>query len=348
MKRRPGLPLVKLALVGILPMWLKRIYYRARGATIGKNVSLGWFTVIDAPAIELLDDAAIAPFSFVRCRGPVKMGKRSRINSFVAIDTGRFELGDDSKIAEMVAVGGMLSPRSALIIGKRVAIHPHSFLNPTEPIVLEDDAGLATGTYVFTHGSWRNMLDGFPGTFGAVTFKRGSYIGARTFVRPGVTIGEYSAIGTGSVVTRSIPDRVVAVGAPCQVIKAENIQQYTLEQKNAFVLDWLREFAEFLVYLQYPARYESAEESASIAIDSPDASGPLRLVYERARSASPVAANVVVVLEPLTPAQRDALTLAGTAWFDIAGKSCFLVKHPLCDETRQFFSRFGVRFEPVN
>lgn len=347
MTRRPGLPLVKLALVGILPMWLKRAYYRSRGARIGKNVSLGWFTLIDSPSIELLDGAAIAPFSFVRCRGPVKMGKRSRINSFVAIDTGRFELGDDSKIAEMVAVGGMLSPRSALIIGKRVAIHPHSFLNPTEPIVLEDDSGLATGTYVYTHGSWRNMLDGFPGTFGPVTFKRGAYVGARTFVRPSVTVGEYSAIGTGSVITGDIPDRVVAVGAPCKVIKEENIQQYSLEQKHAFVLDWLKEFAEFLVYLGYPAQYERGADGALIVIDAPG-SAPLRLAYERARSASAAPASVVVVLEPLTNAQRDELTGTGVAWFDIGNKSCFLVNHPFCGETRQFFSRFGVRFDPVN
>ncbi len=356
MKTRPGLPLVKLALVGILPAWLTRIYYRARGARIGRNVSLGLFTLIDAPSIELADGAALAPFTIVRCRGPVTIGKRARINSFVVIDTGRFEIGDDSKIAEMVAVGGMLSPRSALLIGKRVAIHPHSFLNPTEPIVMEDDAGLATGTYVYTHGSWRNMLAGFPGTFGAVTINQGAYVGARTFIRPGITIGAYSAIGTASVVTRDIPDRVVAIGAPARVIRDETIHHYTLEQKNAFVLDWLQEFAEFLVYLGYPARYERGADAASIVIEAPGSTGSLRLLYARslATVASPARATVasparvVVALEPIATAQRDALARAGTAWFDIGSKSCFLVTHPLCTETRQFFSRFGVRFEPVN
>ena len=36
---------------------------------------------------------------------------------------------------------------------------------------------------------------------------------------PGVTIGENSVIGAGSVVTRDIPDNVVACGVPCRVMR---------------------------------------------------------------------------------------------------------------------------------
>ena len=36
---------------------------------------------------------------------------------------------------------------------------------------------------------------------------------------PGVTIGSNVVIGAGSVVTRDIPDNVVAVGNPCRVIR---------------------------------------------------------------------------------------------------------------------------------
>lgn len=35
----------------------------------------------------------------------------------------------------------------------------------------------------------------------------------------GVTIGNNSVIGAGSVVTKDIPDNVIAVGNPCRVIK---------------------------------------------------------------------------------------------------------------------------------
>ncbi len=45
------------------------------------------------------------------------------------------------------------------------------------------------------------------------------WIGANTVICPGVTIGDYSVIGAGSVVTRDIPSDVVAVGNPCRVIR---------------------------------------------------------------------------------------------------------------------------------
>jgi len=46
------------------------------------------------------------------------------------------------------------------------------------------------------------------------------YIGMRTIILPGVTIGNRCIIGAGSVVTRSIPDNTVAAGVPARVIKS--------------------------------------------------------------------------------------------------------------------------------
>lgn len=45
------------------------------------------------------------------------------------------------------------------------------------------------------------------------------WIGANAVVLPGVTIGDNSVIGAGSVVTKDIPANVVAVGNPCKVIR---------------------------------------------------------------------------------------------------------------------------------
>ena len=45
------------------------------------------------------------------------------------------------------------------------------------------------------------------------------WIGAGVIVLPGVTIGKNSVIGAGSVVTRDIPENVVAVGNPCRVMR---------------------------------------------------------------------------------------------------------------------------------
>ena len=46
------------------------------------------------------------------------------------------------------------------------------------------------------------------------------WIGGGAIICPGVTIGARSVIGAGSVVTRDIPDDVLAVGNPCRPIRS--------------------------------------------------------------------------------------------------------------------------------
>ena len=48
---------------------------------------------------------------------------------------------------------------------------------------------------------------------------RNCWIGAGALIMPGVTIGDNSVIGAGSVVTKDIPANVVAVGNPCRVMR---------------------------------------------------------------------------------------------------------------------------------
>ena len=52
-----------------------------------------------------------------------------------------------------------------------------------------------------------------------VTIGDNVWIGGSVTILPGVTIGSNVTIGAGSVVTKDIPDNVVAVGNPCKVIK---------------------------------------------------------------------------------------------------------------------------------
>lgn len=59
------------------------------------------------------------------------------------------------------------------------------------------------------------------------------WLGAGVIVLPGVTIGENSIIGAGSVVTRDIPPNVVAFGVPCRVHR--KLTQEDLDwKKNAY------------------------------------------------------------------------------------------------------------------
>lgn len=69
----------------------------------------------------------------------------------------------------------------------------------------------------------------------SVTIGDNVWIGGNTVILPGVHIGSNTVIGAGSVVTKDIPDWVVAAGNPCRVVK-----QITEEDKKYYYKD--REF----------------------------------------------------------------------------------------------------------
>jgi len=52
-----------------------------------------------------------------------------------------------------------------------------------------------------------------------ITIGNNVWIGAQVCILPGVTVGDNSVIGAGSVVTKDIPANVLAVGNPCRVIR---------------------------------------------------------------------------------------------------------------------------------
>lgn len=48
------------------------------------------------------------------------------------------------------------------------------------------------------------------------------WIGAGAILVPGVTIGDNVVVGAGSIVTKDLPDNVVAVGTPCRILRQVN------------------------------------------------------------------------------------------------------------------------------
>jgi maltose O-acetyltransferase len=53
-----------------------------------------------------------------------------------------------------------------------------------------------------------------------VVIEDGVWLGGGAIVCPGVTIGENTVVGAGSVVTRDLPAKVLAVGNPCRVLRS--------------------------------------------------------------------------------------------------------------------------------
>lgn len=75
----------------------------------------------------------------------------------------------------------------------------------------------------------------------AITIGDNVWIGSNVVVNPGVTIGDNVVIGAGSVVTKNIPDNMIAVGVPCKVIReiTEDDRKYYFKDMVFDVLDYM-------------------------------------------------------------------------------------------------------------
>lgn len=113
-------------------------------------------------------------------------------------------------------------------IGENVFIGSDVFIDNTYPesIVIEDYVTIISRTFIIGHNfiplHFKRILDKGLSQKPGVLLKKGCYIGAQCSILPGVTVGEFSIIGAGSVVTEDIPAYSMAMGAPARVIKTFN------------------------------------------------------------------------------------------------------------------------------
>lgn len=85
------------------------------------------------------------------------------------------------------------------------------------------------GFYTAGHAiDTQDRIDGLEYAF-PITIGDNVWIGGHVCVMPGVTIGDNSIIGAGSVVTKDIPSNVIAAGNPCKVLR-----EITPEDKNKY------------------------------------------------------------------------------------------------------------------
>lgn len=205
-----------------LPSRVKIFIYKLTGAKMGRNVRIGLGSFIFAENIILKDDVVIGNDVHIFCKEIIA-------NEEAAID-------DDARI------GGY----STCTLGKGCFIGPGASINVVKPVVLEDDVGM--GGHIYTHGVWPSYMDGYPRKFEGVTIKRGAWVPPNTTILPGVIIGEETMIGTGAVVTRSMPSRVFAVGVPATIIRSVDEIQVKLDknQKDTRFKEIIGDFKEWI------------------------------------------------------------------------------------------------------
>ena len=91
-----------------------------------------------------------------------------------------------------------------------------------EEIEIGNYVHITTGCILLTHYLDTSKVGVYWKT-GHITIKDGAFIGANSIISKPVTIGEYSIVGSGSVVTKDIPPYEIWAGNPARFIKKINI-----------------------------------------------------------------------------------------------------------------------------
>jgi acetyltransferase-like isoleucine patch superfamily enzyme len=152
--------------------------------------------------------------SFQCIADDVKLGRDVRIFQFVNLYG--CTIGDNSKVGAFVEI------QKNAHIGANCKISSHTFI--CEGVTIEDDVFVGHNVSFINDRYPRATAGGRLQTEEDWTVEptrvgRGASIGTSCTILSNVSIGRNAIIGAGSVVTRDIPDNVVAVGNPCRVLR---------------------------------------------------------------------------------------------------------------------------------
>jgi acetyltransferase-like isoleucine patch superfamily enzyme len=332
------MPWRHLVLFGWMPSLLKVWCYRwLLGYRIGRGVHIGWGAVVVAQQVDIGDHVDVGFLTVLRARR-LTIGRHTQIGATSYLMCESIEIGEDAKINEQVFVGGPMLPDSLFRLGSRTIVMQMSFLNPTRPLVIGDDSGVGGHCLIFTHGSWLNVLDGYPVAFEPVTIGASVWLPWRVFVMPGARIGDGSVIGANSLVQGEIPPSSLAVGAPAKIVRTAPDFPRPLPDggARALVEQMLSAFDHYATGFgveRVPGGYRAGGRSYRLIRSDGDGALPTNLGLN----------DVVVSESALSEDDLERLRKRNVSWLDLGGRTRSRGGNPLCEELALFFSRYGIR-----
>jgi maltose O-acetyltransferase len=110
---------------------------------------------------------------------------------------------------------------SNIELGERVFFNFNCIVLDVCKISIGDYSQFGSGVQILTPLHPLNAALRREQEYGApVTIGSDVWVGSGAIILPGVTIGSRTVVGAGSVVSRSLPDDVLAVGNPCTIVRA--------------------------------------------------------------------------------------------------------------------------------
>lgn len=118
-----------------------------------------------------------------------------------------------------VVLGNNVTVKAGVYLWDGLRVHDNVFIGPNATFVNDT----------------RPRSKQYPDSFSTTVIERGASIGANATILSGVTVGAYSMIGAGSVVTKNVPSFSLVVGNPARIVgwineKGEKISESEANQ----------------------------------------------------------------------------------------------------------------------
>lgn len=228
------------------------------GASIGENVGVGRYCVID-PGATVGDGSTIGSFVHIfagtvvgkgctiadhavlgkqpalsasstasrDAAGPLVLGAGCKVGSHTVLMAGSTlgdgcVVGDRGLVRERCTLGERVVVGSGATVENDTAIGSRTRIQTgayvTAYVTIEEDVFIAP-MVVTTNDNYMGRTERRHAEMRGATIRRGVRVGGGAHILPGIEIGEDAFVATAAVVTRDVPARKVVMGSPARVVR---------------------------------------------------------------------------------------------------------------------------------
>lgn len=178
--------------------------------------------------IYTIDSAMHVLLGMWHLRGCTSVGRLPRVYGRPRItNLGEIIVGDKFRFFSSTVTSEMVAyPGGRIEIGSNVFVNYGASLSAHRLVRIGDDCQIGSYACMMDNDYHRVEDRSQPGESYPIILGKNVWLGVRVIVLKGVTIGDNTVIGAGSVVTKDIPPDCLAAGVPAKVIR-------TLTLKNS-------------------------------------------------------------------------------------------------------------------